>query len=110
MAPPRQLQERSGGMVVRNSVPLGPHSRKCLGPYGGPKGGGLFLMRKDLVAWPTAQGRRRGEIQRSHTPQPFQAGEGVVCRVRVQGAGCIVLATAAEKKLHLKTGMATPPH
>ena len=32
--------------LIRNSPPLRPYSSICLGPYGGPRGGGQFLMSK----------------------------------------------------------------
>jgi len=33
-----------GASLIRNDLPLGPYSRPMSGPYGGPRGGGLFLM------------------------------------------------------------------
>ena len=32
-----------GTLPIRNSLPLGTYSSICIGPYGGPRGGGGFL-------------------------------------------------------------------
>ena len=37
--------------IIRNSLPQDPAVGLCLGPYGGPRGGGTFQVRmKDSVA------------------------------------------------------------
>ena len=36
-----------GASLIRNSPPLGTYSNICLGPYGGPGGGGRFLMSEE---------------------------------------------------------------
>ena len=37
------LRYYRGTTLIRNSLPLGTYSSICLGPYGGPRGGGCFL-------------------------------------------------------------------
>ena len=36
-------QKCRGASLIRDRLPLGPYSCKCLGSYGGPRGGGSFL-------------------------------------------------------------------
>jgi len=40
---PRSRANYRGTSLIRNSPPLGTYSSICLGPYGGPGGGGGFL-------------------------------------------------------------------
>ena len=40
---PKRRRDYRGTSLIRNRPPLGPYSSICLGPYGGPRGGGGFL-------------------------------------------------------------------